>query len=53
MNTAGLQNTREIIASSFPQVQVLQLVVDVSDQQAVEEMVKKTVDAFGALDYGK
>lgn len=53
MNAAGLQKTKELIRSSDETIKMLELLVDVSDETAVEEMVKKTVDTFGGLDYGK
>ncbi|CZR66381.1 related to dehydrogenase [Phialocephala subalpina] len=51
MNAAGLQKTKELIKSSDETIKMLELLVDVSDETAVEEMVKKTVDTFGGLDY--
>jgi len=53
VNTAGLQKTKELIKSSNETIKILELLVDVSDETAVEEMVNKTVDTFGGLDYGK
>jgi len=53
MNAAGLQKTKELIKSSDETIKILELLVDVSDKTAVEEMVKKTVDTFGGVDHGK
>jgi NADP-dependent 3-hydroxy acid dehydrogenase YdfG len=52
VNAASLQKTKEIIESSNETIKILELLVDVSDENAVEEMVKKTVDTFGGLDHG-
>lgn len=53
MNAAGLQKTKELIKSSDETIKILELLVNVSDETAVEEMIKKTVNTFGQLDYGK
>jgi enoyl-[acyl-carrier-protein] reductase (NADH) len=53
MNAAGFQKTKELIKSFDKAIKMLELLVDVSDETAVEHMVKKTVDTFGGLDYGK
>jgi len=53
MNAAGLQKTKELIKSSDETIMILDLLVDVSDETAVEDMVKKTVDTFGGVDHGK
>jgi len=53
MSVSGLEKTKQLIKSYDEKVQVLDMLVDVSDQTAVDDMVKKTVEAFGRLDYGK
>ena len=53
ISQSGLERTTQLIRPYDEKLQVLELPVDVSDQNAVEDMVKKTVETFGRLDYGK
>lgn len=53
MSASGLQKTTQLIKSLDAKTQVLELLVDVSNQDAVNNMVKKTVETFGQIDYGK
>ncbi|TVY43494.1 Levodione reductase [Lachnellula subtilissima] len=51
MSASGLEKTTQVIKSHDEKAEVLELLVDVSNQDAVNEMVKKTVETFGRLDY--
>ncbi|TVY18047.1 Levodione reductase [Lachnellula arida] len=51
MSASGLEKTTQLIKSHDAKAQVLELLVDVSNQDAVNKMVKKTVETFGQLDY--
>ncbi|TVY88676.1 Levodione reductase [Lachnellula willkommii] len=51
MSASGLEKTTQLIKSHDAKAQVLELLVDVSNQDAVNKMVKKTVETFGHLDY--
>jgi NAD(P)-dependent dehydrogenase (short-subunit alcohol dehydrogenase family) len=48
----SIQDTVSQIRETSRDVQVLELVVNVGDGEAVANMVAKTLEAFGRLDYG-
>lgn len=52
-NEEGLAETARLVQTEFPHAKVLSVVLDVTDEQSVNAMVDKTIEAFGALDYGK
>jgi hypothetical protein len=53
VNVGGLEKTKELIKSADETVKTLELVLDVSDPGSVEDMVKRTIEAFGGIDYGE
>ncbi|KAK8209081.1 hypothetical protein M8818_003776 [Zalaria obscura] len=50
-NEKGLQDTERIIKSEFPDVDVLQYTLDVSQEDDVAGLLKATIDRFGRVDY--
>jgi NAD(P)-dependent dehydrogenase (short-subunit alcohol dehydrogenase family) len=46
----GLEETKQIIAKEMPKAEMLLIVADVSDENAVKNFVKQTVDKFGRID---
>ncbi|KAF2802367.1 NAD(P)-binding protein [Mytilinidion resinicola] len=48
---SSIGNTAQMIGKQWPSVKTLGVVTDVSDQTSVDNMVKKTVEVFGTLDY--
>lgn len=53
VNQDSINETAKIIATKSPNVKCLQLVVDVTDETAVDSMVDQAVQHFGSLDYGE
>lgn len=53
LSADGLAETVRLIQADFPSVNVLPLVVDVTDERSVEDMVSKAVETFGSLECGK
>jgi NAD(P)-dependent dehydrogenase (short-subunit alcohol dehydrogenase family) len=50
-NETGLTETRSLIHSNYPNVQVEIFVLDVSDEQSVVAMTASIVDKLGRIDY--
>jgi NAD(P)-dependent dehydrogenase (short-subunit alcohol dehydrogenase family) len=50
-NAAGLEETKRLIADVASDCETLCVLVDLQEEGQVEEMVQKTVDAFGRVDY--
>ncbi|KAF5628926.1 dehydrogenase [Fusarium sp. NRRL 52700] len=53
LNKDGVLETSRLIKAEFPDAKVLPLVVDVTDEKSVNDMVDQAVQAFGTLDCGK
>jgi NAD(P)-dependent dehydrogenase (short-subunit alcohol dehydrogenase family) len=49
-NEAGLENAKQEISTAFPDVKIITVVADVSDESAVKNYVDETVKAFGRID---
>ncbi|KAF2481577.1 hypothetical protein BDY17DRAFT_191053 [Neohortaea acidophila] len=50
MNAAGLAETAKLIKAQSPHVGTLEVVVNVTEEQSVNQMVDQAVAAFGTLD---
>jgi NAD(P)-dependent dehydrogenase (short-subunit alcohol dehydrogenase family) len=46
----GLEETKKKITDAYPKTEILLITADVSDEKAVKDFVKKTVDKFGRID---
>ncbi|KAJ5093177.1 hypothetical protein N7456_009038 [Penicillium angulare] len=51
INVSGLEETKLLVLQVAPEAQVLVVYVDLSKEQDVKEMVHKTVQKFGRVDY--
>ncbi|KAF5617278.1 dehydrogenase [Fusarium tjaetaba] len=51
VNKDGVLETAKLIQAEFPDVKVLPLVVDVTNETSVNDMVDQAVKTFGTLDY--
>ncbi|RFU24652.1 hypothetical protein B7463_g11685, partial [Scytalidium lignicola] len=51
LNPEGLRKTTERVKECNPEVKVLEMIVDVSDPESVESMVRSTMNNFGGLQY--
>ncbi|MBF6607502.1 MAG: SDR family oxidoreductase [Flavobacterium sp.] len=49
-NEKGLADAKTEISKEFPSVEILTVVADVSDEEAVKNYVKQTVDKFGTIE---
>jgi NAD(P)-dependent dehydrogenase (short-subunit alcohol dehydrogenase family) len=52
INPKGAAQTAKLIKAEFPDVGILEVVVDVTDENSVYAMVDEHVDKFGTLDCG-
>lgn len=52
INVEGVQETISLIQAQGKDVQTLAIEVNVADATSVRNMVSKTVESFGRLDYG-
>lgn len=48
-----MAETEKQIKAEFPNVKLLSVVVNVTEEESVNSMVEKAVQEFGSLDYGK
>lgn len=53
MSKGGLAETARQIEAQSPSAKVLSIVVDVTDEQSVQDMVERAVQEFGTLECGK
>lgn len=53
VNKDGIDETARLITAENPDIGLLPVVVDVTDEQSVQSMVDQAVQAFGTLDCGK
>lgn len=53
LSSEGVAKTEELIKGEFPHAKALCIQVDVTDEEAVNAMVAKAVQAFGTLEYGE
>lgn len=53
INPQGLSETADLIKAEFPKAGVLQVEVDVTDEDSVNAMVDKAIEAFGSLECGR
>nr|RBQ97534.1 hypothetical protein FVER53263_05846 [Fusarium verticillioides] len=51
VNKDGVAETGKLIQAEFPNAKVLPLVVDVTDEQSVKDMVDQALQTFGTLEY--
>lgn len=49
----GLTETARLIQEEFPNVKILPIVIDVTDEKSVNAMVDQAVQTFGTLDCGE
>jgi NAD(P)-dependent dehydrogenase (short-subunit alcohol dehydrogenase family) len=49
-NEQSLQQARQAIRQEFPEVEILTVLADVSEEAAVQNYVQETVDKFGRMD---
>lgn len=52
INVNGLQETEDLIKAEFPAAGVLRVLVDVTDEDSVNEMVTQAIQQFGSLECG-
>jgi NADP-dependent 3-hydroxy acid dehydrogenase YdfG len=45
--------TERLIKSEFPNVKILAVIIDVTDEKSVNAMVDQAVNQFRTLDYGE
>jgi len=50
LNQKGLDETKEKLTDAYPQAEAIFIAADVSDEQAVRDFVRKTVDQYGRID---
>jgi len=50
LNKDGVAETARLIQNEFPNVKILPVIIDVTDEKSVNEMVDQAVQAFGTLD---
>ena len=53
LNKDGTAETERLILEDFPNVKLLSVILDVTDEKSVNKMVDDAVEKFGTLDYGK
>lgn len=53
INPKGAMQTAKLIKAEFPDVGLLEVVVDVTDEASVYAMVAKAIEKFGSLECGK
>ena len=49
-NEKSLTEAKDVISKQFPDVKIITVVADVSNEEAVKNYVNKTVEAFGRID---
>ena len=49
-NEKSLAEAKDVISKQFPDVKIITVVADVSNEEAVKNYVNKTVEAFGRID---
>lgn len=52
LNAKAVQETAALLQASRFDVQILEIEVDVTSEASVRNMVSKTVECFGSIDYG-
>lgn len=50
VNSAALEETRQIVLQYAPQAEVFLITADVADEKAVQDYVNQTVEKYGAID---
>lgn len=50
VNATALEGTRDQLKSKYPQLEVLVILVDVTDEESVDTAVSKAADRFGRID---
>lgn len=53
MDKQGIAETERLIHTEFPDVKILSVIIDVTDETSVISMVDQAVAEFGTLDYGE
>ena len=48
-----MAETERLVQTEFPNVKVLPVIIDVTDEKSVNAMVDQAVEKFGTLDYGE
>jgi NAD(P)-dependent dehydrogenase (short-subunit alcohol dehydrogenase family) len=52
LNANGIKETAALLKANGSNVQLLEIEVDVTSEASVRNMVSKTVECFGSIDYG-
>jgi NAD(P)-dependent dehydrogenase (short-subunit alcohol dehydrogenase family) len=52
VNANGIKETTALLKANGFDAQLLEIEVDVTSETSVRNMVSKTVDCFGSIDYG-
>jgi NAD(P)-dependent dehydrogenase (short-subunit alcohol dehydrogenase family) len=52
LNAKGIQETAALLKANGFNVQILEIEVDVTSEASVRNMISKTVECFGSIDYG-
>jgi NAD(P)-dependent dehydrogenase (short-subunit alcohol dehydrogenase family) len=52
VNQSTLAETASMAAELSPRLKIITQVADITQSEAVEGLIKRTVDEFGRLDYG-